>query len=79
MFNIVRVNGEIYSPPRECRGSGRPGKYPFAHLEVGDHFVAPWRARPSIIALLSQARKFGREHQLGSGDEPNTITITRIK
>lgn len=79
MYPVIRANGEIYHPPRRNFGSGRPTKYPFAHLEVGDHFVAPHADRASIKALMSQGRKFGREHELQRGYEIGTHTITRTK
>ncbi|MCW1401057.1 hypothetical protein OKA06_01460 [Novosphingobium sp. MW5] len=77
MYNVKRANGDTFEPPMQ-RGSGRPGKYPFAYLEVGDHFVAPWDDIPSIDTMISQGRKFGREHDRLRGYELGTCMVVRI-
>ena len=79
MLSVIRANGETFYPPHRHFGSGRPGKYPFEFLEVGDHFVAPHEARASLNALISQGKKFGRGHELQRGYQPGTYTITRTK
>lgn len=76
MYKVERANGETFEPPRH-RGSGRPGKYPFAYLEVGDHFVAPSDNIASIDTMISQGRKFGREHDRRRG-VGGTCVVVRI-
>lgn len=79
MYSVIRANGEIYNPRRSHYTKGRPPKYPIEHLEVGDHFVASREDLPSLKTLMSQARKFGRDHRLGPGHDLSTYTITRTK
>lgn len=79
MYQVIRANGDTFSPQRRHYGSGRPGKYPFAHLDVGDHFIAPHDAHASLKALISQGRKFGREHDLLRGTEVGTFRVMRTQ
>lgn len=77
MYNVKRANGDTFEPPRHY-GSGRPGKYPVACLEVGDYFLAPHDDIPSIDTLIAQGRKFGGEHDRRRGYEPGTCMIVRL-
>lgn len=79
MLSVIRANGETFYPPHRHFGSGRPGKYPFEFLEVGDHFVAPHEAHASLKALISQGKKFGRGHDLLRGIEIGTFRVMRTK
>lgn len=76
MIFIVRANGEVCHP-RPSFGHGRPAKYPFRHLEVGDYFETHSEARRSLATLISQGRLFGRDHRIEPSSEFGRIIVRR--
>jgi hypothetical protein len=66
MNHVIKRDGtivEIEDPPRR----GRPTKYPWSYLEVGDHFEAPWEAKESLRTKISALRKTGRQYGIYRG------------
>ena len=78
MSPVIKPDGtivEIELAPRR----GRPPKYPWAYMEVGDHFEAPWEARESLGTKIAALRRTGREPGSWSGFRPGTCRVFRAR
>jgi len=56
---MYEVSKDIPPPPKGAgRASGRPSKYPFASMEIGDSFLVPYpRAAKDEAAAVELRRK----------------------
>ena len=76
MQPVHRADGTIFQPaPRP--GRGRPSKYPWVHLEVGDHFRVGLEGISSCKVMISQFKKVGRLHEIERTTEPGMLAIKR--
>jgi hypothetical protein len=76
MNPVIKTDGTTVTIPTTT-GRGRPAKYPWSHLEVGDHFIADLKASASLKSTISTLRQAGRDHLLEIGAAPNTLRVTR--
>ena len=63
--------------PETLPRPGKPGKYPFRSMEVGDSFVAPIEKKNSIYSSMSRIGKnLGRKYS--SERNEYTIRVWRV-
>ena len=52
----IKIDKNVPCPPQQRRG-GRPFKYPFPELEVGDSFFVAKKTTATFASTVSSARK----------------------
>lgn len=76
MHAVHKTDGTIFQPT-PAPGRGRPAKYPWEHLEVGDYFKVDFEGITSVKVMISQFKKVGRLHEIERTPEPGVLAIKR--
>ena len=76
MNPVIKADGTVVQI-NQPRRRGRPSKYPWDYLEVGDHFEAPWEARESLRTKIAALQRSGRRYGVYRGTRAGFYRVFR--
>ena len=77
MTPLIKSDGTTFLPPVPT-GRGRKPKYPWAHIEAGDHFVTDPANMPTLNTVICTLKHAGWQFVIERSSQPGMINIKRI-